>query len=273
MFDPVRLAAHNPGPMTGAGNHTYLLVGDDGSAVLVDAGVGDARHLAGIAAALDERRGTLARVLVTHGHSDHASGVRALAGAHPRATFFKRSWPALDSRYPVKWRTLADGDRLPVGRADDDALVALHTPGHSPDHVVFWHEKTRTMFSGDMVVLGSSVTIDASHGGDLREYLGSLKRMMALAPARLLPAHGERIDDPAPLLRGYIGHRLLRERQVLAALAAGRDTVPSIVESIYDGLPPALLPAARETVLAHLRKLQQEARASEEDGRWRSSLP
>jgi hydroxyacylglutathione hydrolase len=273
VFDPVRLDVYNPSPMTGAGNLTYLLVGDGGSAVLIDAGVGDPRHLAAIAAALDERKGTLASVLVTHGHSDHASGVRALAAAYPQATFFKRLWPDLDSRYPVEWRTLADGDHLPVGRTDDDALVALYTPGHSPDHVVFWHERTRTMFSGDMVVLGRSVTIDASHGGDLREYLDSLKRIIALAPARLLPAHGERIDDPAPLLRGYIGHRLLRERQVVAALAAGRDTLPAIVESIYDGLPAALLPAARENVLAHLRKLQQEARASEEDGRWRSSLP
>ena len=259
--------------MTGAGNHTYLIPGSDGSATLVDAGVGQAEHLAAIAECLDEHEARLDRVLVTHGHSDHAAGVVALAQAHPTATFFKYPWAVVDARYPVEWHAIGDGDRVSIGPRDGDVVEVLHTPGHSPDHLVFWHEPTETIFGGDLVVLGGSVTIDASHGGDLTQYLASLRRLLALAPARLLPAHGPPVSAPAPLLRGYIGHRLLREQQVVAALAAGRDTVPAIAESIYDGLSPALLPAARENVLAHLRKLEQEARASEEDGRWRSLAP
>ena len=66
----------------------------------------------------------------------------------------------------------------------------------------------------------------------------------------------------------------MRERQVLAALAAGRDTVPAIAESIYDGLAPALLPAARENVRAHLEKLEQEgARVRGQTDAGGSSLP
>ena len=114
-------------------------------------------------------------MLVTHGHPDHASGVRALAAAYPHATFFKCPWPDDDARYPVEWRTLADGDRL-RRPGDAAALVAIHTPGHSPDHLVFWHEPSRTVFTGDLVVLGSSVMIDASRGGDLREYLARSRR-------------------------------------------------------------------------------------------------
>lgn len=273
MFDPIRLDALNPSPMTGAGNHTYLLAGEGGLATLVDAGVGKPGHLAAIAAALDERGATLERVLVTHGHSDHAAGVAALAQAFSRATFFKHPWPQADGRFPVEWHAVADGDRLPLDPSGRNALVALHTPGHSPDHLVFQHEATGTIFSGDLVILGGSVTIDASHGGDLSEYLASLKRLISLTPSCLLPAHGPEVADPLPLLRGYIGHRLVREQQVVAALTAGRDTVSSIAESIYDGLSPDLLPAARENVLAHLRKLQREARASEDAGRWRSSTP
>ena len=107
--------------MTGSGNHTYLLVADDGAAVLVDAGVADPRHLDAIARQLDERRGRLRDVLVTHGHPDHAAGVTALARAHPAARFLKYPWPEEDARYLVEWRPIREGDRI---EAAGDARVA-----------------------------------------------------------------------------------------------------------------------------------------------------
>jgi hypothetical protein len=61
----------------------------------------------------------------------------------------------------------------------------------------------------------------------------------------------------------------MRERQVLSALQAGRESVPAIAEYIYHGLNPALVPAAQENVRAHLEKLRREGRAFEIDGRWR----
>jgi glyoxylase-like metal-dependent hydrolase (beta-lactamase superfamily II) len=265
VFDPITIDAQNPSPMTGAGNHTYLLVADNGEAVLIDAGVGDPRHLDEVAANLHERGGRLRDVLVTHGHADHASGVTALAQTYPAAQFFKHPWPDQDARYPVGWRPIGEGDM--IGSAGV-ALTTLHTPGHSPDHLTFWHEPSRTAFTGDLVVLGSSVMIHASRGGDLAQYLASLERLLTLSPSRLLPAHGPAITDPASLLRGYVEHRRARERQVLAALAAGRDTVPSIVESIYDDLAPALVPAASENVFAHLEKLRREGRVTDDNGRW-----
>jgi glyoxylase-like metal-dependent hydrolase (beta-lactamase superfamily II) len=141
-------------------------------------------------------------------------------------------------------------------------------PGHSPDHLVLWHEPTRTAFTGDLVVASSSVMIHTSRGGSLAAYLDSLERLLAMEAAMLLPAHGPAVDDPASLLTSYLEHRRLRERQVIASLEAGRTTVQAITESIYDGLEPALMGAARENVLAHLEKLKAEGRAAEDDGRW-----
>jgi glyoxylase-like metal-dependent hydrolase (beta-lactamase superfamily II) len=248
--------------MTGEGNNTYLLVGAGGETSLVDAGVGETRHIEAIARELDAHDAKLTRVLVTHGHADHASGAPALAAVHPLASFSKYPWPEDDARYPVVWRRLADGDRIA-------GLTVLHTPGHAPDHVAFWHEESGTIFSGDLVVLGTSVMIHWSRGGDLRQYLDALERLRALAPRRLLPAHGPAIDDPAAVLAAYLDHRRMRERQVLAALQAGRATVQAIGESIYDGLDPSLTLAAQENVRAHLEKLKAEGRATDENGRWR----
>ena len=63
----------------------------------------------------------------------------------------------------------------------------------------------------------------------------------------------------------------MRERQVIEALAAGRRTVQAIADSIYDGLNPALVPAARENVRAHLEKLKDDGRAVEDNGTWTTS--
>ena len=257
MFEPVTLLAHNPGPMTGPGNNTYLIVEGE-EAVLIDAGVGHPQHLADIASELDRRHAQLTKVLVTHAHGDHATGAPALAAAYPHAQFLKRPWPGFDGRYDVPWQPIDDTRPVCVGT---ERLTVLHTPGHSPDHLAFWHEPSGTMFTGDLVVKGSSVMIHATGGGDLADYLRSLERLIAMSPRRLLPAHGPSIDDPNPLLRRYIEHRLDRERQVLEALGAGCRSVQAITEFIYDGLAPDLMRAAGENVQAHLEKLRREGRA------------
>jgi glyoxylase-like metal-dependent hydrolase (beta-lactamase superfamily II) len=246
--------------MTGAGNWTYFLPGRH--PMLIDAGVGEPAHLEAMAAAHGPGP---AHVVVTHAHGDHASGAPAIAARWADTTFSKYPWPDRDGRYPVPWCTLRDGEVVAAG---DESVVVVHTPGHAPDHIALWHQPTRTLFSADLVTLGTTVVILASHGGRLIDYLASLERVIALAPARLLPAHGDPIDDPLPLLRKYLAHRADREAQVVAGLRGGTRTIDGLVDDIYRGLNPALVPMARESVLAHLLKLEEEGRARRVGDEW-----
>jgi glyoxylase-like metal-dependent hydrolase (beta-lactamase superfamily II) len=246
--------------MTGSGNWTYFFQGRH--PLLIDAGVGEAAHLEAIA---DTRADGPVHVLVTHAHGDHASGAPAIAARWPGTSFSKYPWADRDSRYRVPFQSLADGAVIPAG---DEEVVVVHTPGHAPDHIALWHEPTRTLVSADLVTVGTTVVILASHGGRLAEYLTSLERVIALAPARLLPAHGDPIDDPLPLLRKYLAHRAERETQVVAGLRSGIRTVGGLVAAIYRELTPALVPMAKESVLAHLIKLEEEGRARRVGDEW-----
>lgn len=258
----VPLHAANPGVFTGAGNWTYLLTG--AVPVLIDAGVGRPAHLDAIAAHVPDGP---AHVLVTHGHPDHASGAPALAERWPAIRFWKFLDPSADSPSGVSWNALSDDQVVSAG---DDSLTVVFTPGHASDHVCFWHAPSRTLFGGDLVVRGSSVVIPASHGGSLADYLHSLKRVLAINPGRILPAHGPAIDDPAAVIKGYVDHRLARERQVLDAIEAGLQTVEAITARIYVDLAPELLPMARESVLAHLQKLEHDGLVTRRGDEWRS---
>ena len=242
----VVLPAGNPSQWTGpTGNNTYLFTGK--TTLLIDAGVGNPAHLQAIEAAVGGS--DLQIILLTHSHSDHASGVPALRGRWPGAVV----------------RALADGDVIPAG---DGTLGALHTPGHAPDHFCFRDESTGDIFCGDLVRLGGTIVIPANKGGDLRAYLASLERVRNLRPPRLWPGHGPVIDEPLRLIDEYIEHRKLREAQIVEALRRGRATPSEIVTDVYQALPSTLIAAAAESVLAHLRKLEQDGLAEERGQRW-----
>ena len=242
--------ALNPSPMTGAGNNTYLI--DGAQPTLIDAGIGASGHIDALAAALAGR--PLARLIVTHGHADHASGAPAL----------RARWPGLDAckfgvdddPEPGAWSPLADGQVVSAG---DRTLVVVHTPGHARDHVCLWDADERSLYAGDMVAVGTTIMVPAGRGGGMRAYLQSLQRMQALQPARIYPGHGPVIDRPAELLAEFIEHRLMREAQVRACIQEGTTNPADMVQEIYPELPAALVPAATATVEAHIEKLREDA--------------
>ena len=263
-MDITLVPGFNPGPYTGAGNNTYVISGE--IPTLVDAATGKAAHLTALAEALASTR--LAQVLVTHAHPDHADGCDPVAERWPDTAFRKMPWPERDQLQSVECLSVADGDRIPAG---DGTLLAVHTPGHAPDHLCFLDEATGTLFSADLVVPGGSVVIPASRGGSLAQYLASLRRVLALAPARMLPAHGWAIDDPGAVLSQHLEHRQRREDQIVAALYAGDRRPEAVVDRLYEGLDQGLKRMAQESVVAHLVKLEEEGRARSDGEEWELS--
>jgi len=254
----VVVRGQNPGPFTGPGTNTYL-IGTGKRPFLLDTGSGKPSYLPLLERALAREFASDAPgdVLVTHVHADHIGGVAdVLARFGPRRVS-KMPWPGKDERYALALEPIRAGD---VFRTDGATLRAIHTPGHAEDHICFYLEEERALFTGD-VVLGAGTTVIPLDGGDMALYLASLERLLALELERIYPGHGPFIAEPAAKLREYIEHRLARERQIIEAVRAGATTVERLVERIYVETPRALWPAAGQSVLSHLHKLERDQRA------------
>ena len=127
----------------------------------------------------------------------------------------------------------------------------LHTPGHASDHLCFFLEEERVLFTGDTVLQGSTTVINPPDG-NMAAYLQSLDRLKKRGLTRLCPGHGDVIEDPKSILGEYIEHRLARERQILDALREGPTKIPDLVTRIYAEIPEALHEWAARSVHAHL---------------------
>lgn len=207
-------------------------------------------------------------IALTHHHGDHVGGAAHLAArlGVPVAAHAETA-RRLEGTVQVD-RILDDGDPLDAGGV---TARAVFTPGHAPGHLCF--AVGDALIAGDMVAGIGTILIDPSEG-DMAEYLASLARMQALAPARLLPAHGPVITDAAAKLREYVSHRLMREGKVASALdAAGAARPADLVPIAYADTPAPLWPLAERSLVSHLVKLERDGRARrDDDGRWRPGI-
>lgn len=255
------ILAPNPSIMTGPGSNTIVLGGGVEGALVIDPAVDDNAYLDAIIHEGAER-GDIRRILITHGHPDHIGGAVALRhrlGVYIYA-FSRQGVPVADEEVP-------DGMTFPAG---DDALQAIHTPGHRFDHLSFLLQKQRTLFAGDLIS-GITTNVIAPPDGDMLDYINSLKRLQEIEIAEIVPAHGPTIAGAQAKIAEYIAHRTLREQQVMQALEVLPPgvTIPELVPQIYTDVDPRLHSIAEWTVEAHLIKLEREGLVERlEHGGW-----
>ena len=143
-----------------------------------------------------------------------------------------------------------------------------HTPGHTSNHLCYFLEEERLLFTGDHVMQGSTVVITPPDGS-MVDYLAALEKLLSIDIACFAPGHGHVIEAPHEEVRRLIKHRLGREQKVLAALhKIGRGDLDTLVPHAYDDVAEKLYPVARRSLLAHLLKLEHEGRARREAEIW-----
>lgn len=258
----VVVLGQNPGLFTGPGTNTYI-VGTGSKRLLLDTGQGVAAWLEFLDQALREdcQGATLERIVVTHAHPDHHGGVRDVFARYGELPLLKKPWPENDKGLPIE-----SIDEGAVVSTEGATLRALWTPGHARDHLCFYLEEEKALFTGD-VVLGAGTTV-VPPDGDLGDYLASLERLSELDLNVIYPAHGPAIHTPHEKIREYIDHRALRDLQILDGIDAGVLSVKELVKRIYTDIPEYVHGAAGVSVHAHLRRFEKIGVLEQHDDQW-----
>jgi len=263
-----RVIADNPGPFTFHGTGTYIV--GRGEVAVIDAGPDLSCHVDAILRAVEGE--TVSHLLVTHTHRDHSPAVRALkqaTGAKSYGFGPHGSGRKVEAEAGDEVEEGADNDFTPdVTLKDGDiiqgsgwTLEALHTPGHTSNHLCFALAEEAALFSGDHV-MGWSTTVVSPPDGNMAAYMASLARLGARPETVFWPTHGPAIHQPAAFVAALIGHREAREEQISKCLQDGIGKIPDIVRHMYADVDPILYGAAGRSVLSHLIHMVETKRAA-----------
>lgn len=258
-----RVLAPNPSPFTFHGTGTYLI--GRGRVAVIDPGPALPAHVAAIRQALAGE--TITHLVVTHTHGDHSPAAEPLRAACGAPTFGYGPHGAGKREAGVAVEEGGDMDFVPdvvlrdgeVLDGDGWTLEAIHTPGHTSNHLCFALREERALFSGDHV-MGWSTTVIVPPDGDMAQYLASLEKLRARDERRYYPTHGAPIEEPQAFVAALLEHRRARERQLLACLERGLTRISTMVPVVYSDVDPQLHRAASMSVLAHLVHMVETGR-------------
>lgn len=255
----IRILGGNPGKFTLQGTNTYLL-GTGSRRLLIDTGEGKPSWIAALKRTLAEENAVVSHALISHWHGDHQGGIKDLLALSAETQVLKNQ--PEDGQLDI-----ADGQKFSV---DGATLTAVHTPGHTVDHMIFVFEEEKAMFTADNV-LGQGTAVFE----DLATYLTSLDKMKELFDGRAYPGHGPVIDDGPAKIREYISHRQQREDQITQTLQSVNKATGTaswepmeLVKIIYHDVPETLHLPAQGGVMQVLQKLEKEGKAAKEGSRW-----
>lgn len=207
---------------------------------MIDPGPDVEDHVRALAAAVQEASERM--IVLTHGHRDHAGATRSLADAIGAEVWGPEGLEHVD-------HLLVDRD---VVETDEGQLVAVHTPGHTSNHLCFYWPQRRALFAGDMLLGRGDTTWVAEYAGCVADYFESIDQLRELDISVAYPAHGPPLVDVPKALDRFARHRRIRARQVERALIGHEDATPEqLFEIVYRGsLPAGMEEPARRSLAA-----------------------
>ena len=258
-----RVVAGNPSAFTFHGTGTYIV--GHGAVAVIDPGPLLDSHVDALVRALGRERVT--HIVITHTHRDHSPAARPLkqATGAPTYGFGSHGSDRADGGGEVEEGAdrdfvpdirVRDGDRI---EGDGWTLEAVHTPGHTSNHLCYALLEENALFPGDHV-MGWSTTVVSPPDGDMRAYMRSLERLRARGEEVFWPTHGPPIPEPRDFVAALLAHRHEREDQILACLAHDASTIPEMVEIMYADVGRHLHAAAARSVLSHLIHMAETGR-------------
>lgn len=262
-----RVIARNPGAFTYTGTGVYIV--GKGTVAVIDPGPMQDDHFAALKQALEGE--TISHVVVTHSHMDHSPLAHPLAEWAGCKVYAKG--PAIPTESEVRMEAGDDLSFRPDETISDGwtasgpgwTLEAIETPGHTSNHLCYALKEENALFSGDHI-MGWSTTVISPPDGDMGDYLASLEKVRDRGFSTIWPTHGPPVtEDPSGFIQAYIDHRKAREAAILERLAAGDETIPEMVKTIYAAVDKKLHPAACHSVLGHMMQLVKDGRVTTPD--------
>ena len=260
-----RVICNNPGGFTFHGTGTYII--GRGEVAVIDPGPLDNEHIAALENAVTGEQVT--HILITHTHRDHSPAAKPFKKLTGAPTF--GYGPHGGERVGPKVEEGGDYEFMPDIIVKDGDIIegngwtfeAIHTPGHTSNHLCFSLHEERAIFSGDHV-MGWSTSVISPPDGNMADYMNSLRKMLTRAEEIYWPTHGPPITNPKLHVEAFISHRNRREAVILECIQEGRNTIPEMVEVMYADVDQRLHHAAGRSVFAHLLHMVETGRVQVE---------
>jgi glyoxylase-like metal-dependent hydrolase (beta-lactamase superfamily II)/8-oxo-dGTP pyrophosphatase MutT (NUDIX family) len=198
------------------------------------------------------------RIFITHHHPDHYEFSRDIA------LRFKVPMEMSQFTYTIIGAEYFKGIEITLRKEGDVITKSLghdvrvyEVPGHDEGQLALAPDNMSWFLVGDLIQTIGTVVIGGPEG-DMQKYFHSLNRVIDLNPKNLIPSHGIIIGGTNKLVQ-TLKHRQEREDQIKELLGMGR-SLKEILEVIYVGLKPELLPYAMKTIEAHITKINNDAK-------------
>ena len=269
-----RVLANNPSPFTYYGTGTYIV--DDEELAIIDPGPNIKSHINNLLRVIS--KDTKVHIFITHTHADHSPATHILKEERECITYGYGAYPF--EKYDTKFEeghdlefkpdiSLKDGDKI---KAKNWTIKAIHTPGHTSNHMCYGLEESSVLFTGDHI-MGWATTVIIPPDGDMEAYMNSLKKVLSYNYNVFFPTHGGPIKSPKKFVNALIGHRKMREQQIINELFKNSLTINEMVSKFYKNTNKKLWPAAKKSILATLISLEKKGikcvdNSKEDNTKW-----